>query len=72
VTTAATIPSTPDFASGVPARSSSTERGVTKSTIVVWYLVAIVFGAFVAGISWMNAKGYLNPVELLAAVRRRS
>ena len=71
-TTAVTIASTPDYAAGVPARTSSEERGVTKATILIWYVVAAVFGAMVAGISWMNSKGYLSPVELLAAVRRRS
>jgi hypothetical protein len=70
-TTAVTIASTPDFAAGIPARSASTERGVTKATVLIWYVVAAAFGAFVAGISWMRTKGYLSPVEVLATVRRR-
>jgi len=70
-TTVATIASTPDYAAGIPARTSSEERGVTKATVLIWYVVAAVFGTMVAGISWMSSKGYLSPVELLAAIRRR-
>jgi hypothetical protein len=41
---------------------------VTKATVLVWYLVAAVFGVMVAGFSWARAEGHLN---VLALVRRR-
>jgi hypothetical protein len=57
----------PTFGGGIPIRSVTGDH-VTKATVLVWYLVAIVFGALVAGLSWARAEGHLNLVALL---RRR-
>jgi hypothetical protein len=80
-TTATTVPAVqpiatpteqPQLAAGLPARSSSDpERGVTKLTVLAWYVIAAAVGAAVSGLTWLRANGRLEPAAVLATVRRR-
>jgi hypothetical protein len=58
-------------AAGLPIRVGDRDNGVTKAMILVWYVAALVFGAAVAGVSWLRLNGRLDPASLLGLARRR-
>jgi hypothetical protein len=43
---------------------------VTKATVLLWYVLAVVVGAAVAGVTWLKNEGRLSPAALLARARR--
>jgi hypothetical protein len=52
------------FSGGLPIKTVTGDH-VTKATVLLWYLAAIVFGSAVAGLSWVRAEGHLSPAALL-------
>lgn len=53
----------------VPSGGGGGSR-VTKATLLLWYVVAMVVGVGVAGIAWLKNEGRLSPAALLARTRR--
>jgi hypothetical protein len=60
---------TPVVGGTVPAGESS--RDVGAGTVVLWYVLALVVGAGVAGLHWMRSNGRLTPSAALARMRAR-
>jgi hypothetical protein len=66
--TAAAVEFEPQLGGAVPAGESDSR--VTKATVLLWYVLAMVIGAGVAGLTWLRNTGRLAPADLLARVRR--
>lgn len=60
----------PTFGS-VPSGGGAGSR-VTKMTVVLWYVVALLIGTVAAGIAWARNEGHLTPTALVELVRRRA
>lgn len=69
--TAQDVAFTPQVGAAVPT-GGGTGSDVTKGVIVLWYVLALVVGAAVAGIVWLRNEGRLSPAVLLARTRRSS
>lgn len=68
--TAAQVEFTPQIGAAVPAGESSSDVGA--GTVVLWYVIALIVGAAVAGIVWLRDTDDLSAGALLARVRRSS
>ena len=66
--TAEAVEFTPQLG-GVPGGGGGGSH-VTKATVLLWYVLAMVVGVAVAGIAWLKNEGRLSPAALLARTRR--
>lgn len=67
--TAADVAFVPEIGAGVPAGGGGGSH-VTKATMLLWYMLAMVVGLAVTGVVRLKNEGRLSPAAFLARARR--